>query len=822
LILTLSVLASLFGTAPVTAGEDGPSKALNAADWSSIRAAYEAGRHAVVAVDGGRGYRTRNPGQRWEVSFDRRGFTVTPDGDAWTWGLELASYGRSGGERAVTAPSATSAGGGRVEYAWCDSLTEWFINDTRGLEHGYTVHKRPTGDGPLHLTLGVRGSLSPRVSAAGRDIAFSDKSGVSTVSYSNLTVLDADHTAMPARFELTADGLRLTIDDHTARYPLTIDPIAQQAYLKASNTGADDNFGASLAVSGDTVVVGAFSEDSNATGIGGNQLSNAASNAGAAYVFVRNGGAWTQQAYLKASNTGAGDNFGASVAISGDTIIVGANGEDSSATGVNGSQTNDLAPGAGAAYVFFRSGTTWTQQAYLKASNTGASDNFGVSVAVSGDTVVVGADREDSSANGVNGNQANNSASDSGAAYVFVRSGTTWTQQAYLKASNTNESDQFGHSVAVSGDTVVTGAYGEDSTATGVNGDQTNNSASLSGAAYIFVRNGTAWTQQAYLKASNTDAFDQFGMSVAASGDTVVVGAPEEDGLYGTQTNNSATGSGAAYIFVRNGTVWTQQAYLKASNTDAYDRFGASVAASGDIVVVGAPNESSSASGLYGNRADNSSQASGAAYLFNRVGSTWLPQACLKASNTGVADFFGSSVAVSGDTAVIGAYAEDSNDTGIGGNQADNSAEDAGAAYVFTFTQFDACGGLQPVIVQHPSSQSVGAGGAAAFTIVAASPGGGALNYQWRRNGVDISGATGPVLVLNAAALADNGGAYDCVVSNSCSYAISFPAGLAVSPAPHCLADLGSQGGVLGPDGFLDNNDFIIFIDAFFNHTGCP
>jgi hypothetical protein len=285
-----------------------------------------------------------------------------------------------------------------------------------------------------------------------------------------------------------AESLRLSIDERGSRYPLTIDPIAQQAYLKASNTGVvnGSDFGGSVTVSGDTVVIGAGNEYSAATGVNGNQLDNNAPGSGAAYVFVRSGTTWTQQAYLKASNTDANDRFG-TVAVSGDTVVVGAVGESSNATGVNGDQSDNSATTSGAAYVFVRSGTTWTQQAYLKASNTGAVDQFGSSVAVSGDTVVVGASGEDSNATGVNGNQSDDiDYNGSGAAYVFVRSGTTWSQQAYLKASNTGNYDAFGASVAVSGDTVVVGAYLEDSSARGVNGNQSNNNAMDSGAAYIF------------------------------------------------------------------------------------------------------------------------------------------------------------------------------------------------------------------------------------------------------------------------------------------------------------------------------------------------
>ena len=332
-------------------------------------------------------------------------------------------------------------------------------------------------------------------------------------------------------------------------------------------------------------------ENSNATGIDGDQSDNSASEAGAAYVFVRNGATWTQQAYLKASNTDAGDEFGDSVAVSGDTVVVGAYGESSNATGINGDQADNTASQAGAAYVFVRNGMTWTQQAYLKASNTDAGDRFGYSVAVSGDTVVVGAYWRPAMPQGLTATRTNNSASQAGAAYVFVRDGTTWTQQAYLKASNTDSFDLFGYSVAISGDTLVAGAFGETATPPGLTATR-RITVRHAGAAYVFVRNGATWTQQAYLKASNTDAFDLFGYSVAVSGDTVVVGAYGEDshatGINGDQTDNSASQAGAAYVFVRNGMTWTQQAYLKASNTNGGDFFGYSVAVSGDTVVAGA------------------------------------------------------------------------------------------------------------------------------------------------------------------------------------------------------------------------------------------
>jgi len=507
------------------------------------------------------------------------------------------------------------------------------------------------------------------------------------ITDTSITVITPPHAAGPVSVLITTPAGTdpgNTFYTYSAAGPLA----ALEAYFKAGNSGARDKFGYSVAVSGDTAVIGARDEDSNATSVGGDGTDNSADNSGAAYVFVRSGSTWTQQAYLKADNSGANDAFGTSVAVSGDTVVIGAPYEDSQATTVNGDGTDNSASASGAAYVFTRSGSTWTQQAYLKADNAGASDWFGISVAVSGDTIVIGANLEGSNANSVGGDGMDNSADYAGAAYVFVRSGITWTQQAYLKAGNAEADEWFGESVAVSGDTAVIGALREDSNATGVNGDGADNSASSAGAAYVFVRSGSTWTQQAYLKADNAGAGDNFGTSVAVSGDTVVIGASGEGsnatGVGGDGSDNSASASGAAYVFTRSGSTWTQQAYLKAGNAGASDFFGISVAVSGDTAVIGAYGEDSNATGVGGNGTNNSAFFAGAAYVFTRRGDLWTQQAYLKASNSEADDFFGWSVAVSGDTAVIGANNEDSNAKTVGGNDVNNSATDSGAAYVFT------------------------------------------------------------------------------------------------------------------------------------------
>jgi len=670
---------------------------LAAADWSGIVAAHEAERHAVVAVQGG--HRARNPGQQWVTSFDGRGFRTEPDAGGWSWGLQLLSYGFPGAERMLADRATAHAAGRRLSYARDAALQEWYVNDARGLEHGYTLAERPECAGapgqPLRFVLAVHGTLRALVQPDGCGADFVNDAGATMLTYSGLVVRDAAGRRLPAYLQPSCEGLVLGVFDDGALYPLSIDPIAQQAYLKASNTGADDHFGYPVSVSGTTVVVGSWGEDSAATGVNGNQADNSAPQAGAAYVFVKSGSTWIQQAYLKASNAEAYDEFGLAAAISGDTIVVGAWRESSAATGVNGNQASNAAFGSGAAYVFVRSGTTWTQQAYLKASNAEqgialAGDSFGFRVAVSGDTVIVGADNEDSSATGVNGNQSDNNGWDSGAAYVFVRNGTTWTQQAYLKASNTDKDDAFGVSVAIYGDTAIVGAVTEDSSATGANGNQADNSIADSGAAYVFVRSGTTWSQQAYLKASNPGIADYFGLAVALGDNTAVVGAFQEasaaTGVNGNQADNSAPQAGAAYVFARSGNTWTQQAYLKASNTSSHDHFGGTVALSGNTVVVGAPMESGASTGVNGMQTTEGAPGSGSAYVFVRSGATWIQHSYLKASNSETFDTFGQSVSVSGGTVIVGSYSEASSAVGVNGDESNNASPESGAAYVFSLS----------------------------------------------------------------------------------------------------------------------------------------
>jgi len=375
----------------------------------------------------------------------------------------------------------------------------------------------------------------------------------------------------------------------------------EQKFL-ASDGAAGDEFGIYTSLDGDTALIGASGDDDNGA------------DSGSAYVFTRSGTTWTQQQKLLASDGGPGALFGCSVSLDGNTALIGAQ--------------EYVSGGNGSAYVFTRTGTTWVQQAKLLASDGAAGDNFGVYVFLSGDTALIGADRDDD--NGEN----------SGSAYVFTRTGTTWTQQQKLLPSDGAAEDIFGVSVSLSGDTALIGAWYDD-----------DNGAD-SGSAYVFTRSGTTWTQQQKLLASDGAAADWFGNSVFLSGDTAIIAAPQDDDM--------GTNSGSAYIFTRTGTTWTQQQKLLASDGAAGDLFSEwNVGLDGDTALIGAWYD------------DDNGANSGSAYVFTRTGTTWTQQQKLLPSDGAAGDEF-AGYSLSGDTALITAYHDD-----------DNGAN-SGSAYVFT------------------------------------------------------------------------------------------------------------------------------------------
>jgi hypothetical protein len=542
-----------------------------------------------------------------------------------------------------------------------------------------------------------------------------------TVTVNNEAVVSGDASEPIALSEgLNTITVVVTAEDEITTNTYTIEvavetaeDFAQQAFIKAEDAQARDLFGSPIALYDDTLAVTAR---------------------GAVYVFERDGGTWIQQAHLMGPDTGEythpdhpytwtiNDQFGDSIALSGDTLVVGAPGDSSNNSG---GESDNSAGNAGAVYVFVRTDGVWEQVDFLRGSNTEGGwdivetdfglfpvptgDHFGSPIALSGGTLVVGALGEDSSATEA---EADNSAPDTGAVYVFTHSNGSWSQEAILKAANAEANDGFGGVVAVSGNSVAVGSPFKDSIGYS------------EGAVYVFNRSNGVWSQNAFLKASNADALDYFGLAVAISEETLAVGAPGEDSsATGGEDDNSATSAGmlsssptaaagAVYVFTRNGGTWTQQAYLKASNAGITDYpkdfscgsfippedidiqfgdgFGSSVALSGDTLVVGAPYESSSATG---GEADNSALFAGAVYVFRRTSETWNQGAFLKAYNadgsctwsgSGIPDYggdtFGRSVAIWQGSIAVGAPEEDSS---AGGDETDNSEKDSGAVYIF-------------------------------------------------------------------------------------------------------------------------------------------
>ena len=541
---------------------------LTSTQWDSIQDIITADQYAFEQADDLAA--ATNHTQNWNLTFSQYGLRVTPrnQDQSWQWGLTLNGYGYAsngdfgnfGNSRSPLDSLTTDAN--TLTYQWDENISEWWINDPAGLEQGFSINERPPISGtenqtPLIVEMGVTGTLTPAYTPAGNGIIFQNADGETILTYDKLHVTDAAGKVVPARFSLSRGeraGMRanspfiiqIHVEDAHAVYPLTIDPWVQIAKLTASDGAAGDKFGQSVAIDGDTLVVGAS---------GGK---------GSAYVFIKPSvGGWaTTSSYvakLTASDGAAGDDFGFSVAIDSDIIVVGAYQDDN-----------------GSAYVFDKPGGGWndnTETAKLTAEG-GQSVNFGYSVAISGDTVVVGA------------NWAGSGPSfGQGAAYVFVEPGGGWattsTYDAKLTASDAvdGEEEHLGISVAISGDTVVVGADHDDI------GSKTRQ-----GSAYVFVKPAGGWndmTETAKLTTSAEAFWDlMFGTSVAISGDTIVVGAP-----------GYSASRGSAYIYNKPGGGWattdTYTARLTAAGGTGPDEFGESVAINGDKIVVGAYQDDS-------------------------------------------------------------------------------------------------------------------------------------------------------------------------------------------------------------------------------------
>jgi hypothetical protein len=584
-------------------------------------------------------FQTTNKAHAMQYAFGAEGLRVKSTSGAWTWGLELTGWGYVDAVQTVPVgqPVAQKT---RLEYQHGPALTEWYINTAWGLEQGFTLYTPPVTDNPnpnnqIAIELALSGTLQPKL-ASETTLLLNDTINDQTLArYAGLIAYDSEGQTLPAQMRLSgcepnlaskACNLQLVVDASDAVYPLTIDPWLQQAKLTASDGADSDYFGDTVAISGDTVVVGVHRDDDK--GI----------DSGSTYVFVKPKGGWattnTFNAKLTANNGAKDDYFGKSVAISGDTVVVGAYGDDD-----NGS-------GSGSVYVFVKPDSGWaTTSAYdaklsvCNGCDGVAGDHFGYSVGINGNTVVIGAPKDDS--NGTN----------SGSVYLFIKPRNGWvstsTYHAKLIASDGAANDWFGDTIAISSDTVVVGAYKDD------------DKGSASGSVYVFVKPSGGWVitetyyENAKLIASDGAANDYFGQSIAISGDTVVVGASRDD--------DKGSASGSAYVFVKPGswgTTSTYNAKLTASDGAWSDYFGQSVAISGDTVAVGAFYD------------DDRGSNSGSVYMFVKPSGGWTTTSNFNGkltANEGTAnDYFGDSVAINGDTVVIGAPNDDDNGNNSG------------------------------------------------------------------------------------------------------------------------------------------------------------
>ena len=599
--VTLLVLAPIGAEARGARPHDGGSLALSDLP-TNLRQSVERSRYEIVADGHEPGsFRAKNPGQGFAVTFRAEGVEVLPAGADAAWEMHLSGYGR-GDQRVPAARPEMVVDGSRIEYRR-GGVTEWYVNDARGIEQGFTIHERPAGRGDLFVDLGVRGGLAAK--PAGSGLTF--EGAAARLGYTKLHAFDANGKSLAARMEIVPAGagqvVRLSVEDQGAAYPVLVDPLlTNERRLNASPARPLDGVGYSVSISGDTAVVGAPWHDSFIEGF---------ENSGAAFVYQRDEGGpdnWGQVTRLTASDQAPGTFFGLSVSISGDTTVIGAPSADGA--GID----------AGAVYVFERdTNRNWGQVAAL---TTDQYDFLGLSVSISGNTVVAGAP---------------------GAATVFVYERDAggldnWGQIAQLEAADHQLGDRFAFSVSIDVDTVVVGAEHQ---------DHFEPFLDMAGAAYVFERDANDnWDEVAKLTASDAAQSDFFGFSVAISGDSVVIGAPQD----GEAIRHKF---GGAYVFERDAggpDNWGEVRKLAASDAAKGDRFGISASISGDWAVVGARWD------------DDDGNPDGAVYVYQRDADgpgSWGAAGKLAASDATGGAYFGRSVSITGGAAIAGAPGRD-------------------------------------------------------------------------------------------------------------------------------------------------------------------
>ncbi|QQS46537.1 MAG: putative Ig domain-containing protein [Acidobacteriota bacterium] len=505
--------------------------------YESVQAAMRHARFSVIHADntplGRPAWHAPNPAAGYDAYITEAGVSIAVNDHSYV-SLSLHSFGYGHAMQGV-GPGEVTGDKQTINVMREGSLREWYVNGPEGLEHGFTLAEPPGARHhgvPLRLALQVNTGWRAVASDDGKFVTLRG-AGDRAVQYGKLVVTDSRGRIIPARLTVAEDQVVIEADDHDAAYPLTIDPVFTfQQKLAAADAANGDFFGDAVALSGETLAVGASNDD-----IGTNN------DQGSVYVFTRSGGAWTFQQKITAFDGAADDSFGLSVALHGDTLAAGAYGHN---IGANENQ--------GAAYVFTRSGGVWTLQQKITAFDGAMQDSFGGAVALSDYTLVVGASADTIGAN-----------TWQGSAYVYTRIGTVWSLQQKIFTAGAAY-DRFGGSVSLDGDTVAVGATGADS---------------AHGSVYVFKRYGTSWLHEKKLSAHDGAAGDAFGRSVALEGDTVITGAPGD--LVGQNFQQ-----GSAYVYVRNGGDWTFQQKLTANDGAAEDSFGRSVALKGDIAAVSA------------------------------------------------------------------------------------------------------------------------------------------------------------------------------------------------------------------------------------------
>ena len=595
--------AGLFPTQPVAGQESRPAALRGAAaldqlkqdgQYEALQTALNQARFTVSRAEatplGRMAWHAPNPAAGYDAYVTEAGVSIVVD-DRTVVSLSLHSLGYGAAMQGV-APGEVSGERQTINLTRDNGVMEWYVNGPDGLEQGFTLAEPPGArrqGAPLRLALYVSKGWSAVARDDGQQVTLRGEGAA--VEYSKLFVRDDAGRVIPSRLTVAEEQVVIEVEDHEATYPLTIDPtFTLQQKLTAADGESIDRFGSAVAIYGDTVAVGAEEDDIGATAdqgsvyiftrsgatwalqqkltafdgivddmfgqavaIYGDTLAVGAPTrggfrAGSVYVFTRSGATWTLQQKIAAFDGAADNLFGCAVALSDFTLVAGSFGAD---IGANNAQ--------GAVYVYTRIGAVWSLQKKITAGDGSADDFFGIAVALSVDTLAVGARSADV---GSNQNQ--------GSVYVFQRYGTIWLPEQKLTASDGAAGDLFGTAVALGGDTLAVGASRGD--VSGI-ADQ--------GSAYVFTRSDGVWSLQQKLTANDGAMFDYFGDAVALSGDMVVVGAHEDD--IGA---NSAQGS--AYVFTRSGGIWTLQQKITAGDGAAFDHFGAAVALSGDTLAAGA------------------------------------------------------------------------------------------------------------------------------------------------------------------------------------------------------------------------------------------